>query len=119
MMITLVHDDSGRSRLVIAQLKNTVLILTIILIGVPLASAFFQYSHGEIKTWAATGDALQHGLFDAFWTAVGWLLFKSPWASTLTEILAHEKSSETTPGGGTKTMDKTTKITVDGPSDPH
>jgi hypothetical protein len=78
----------------IPQIKNTVLCLLVILLGAPLAGAYFAWQTGEIHSFADLWTALQHGLFSAVMMAIGWILLKSPWAGRVTELVLSQKSAK-------------------------
>lgn len=80
----------------IPQVKSTVLALVTILLGAPLLTCWQLHEIGELKTWSALPDALNHGLWSGLWFAVGWLLFKSPVAGKFTELLATSKAPDGT-----------------------
>ncbi len=79
----------------IPQIKITLLNLLIILIGGPLAGAYFAYQAGELHDWAQLPGALLHGGFASFMLAIGWLLMRSPYSGRIMELL----STRTTPQG--------------------
>ncbi len=92
----------------IPQIKSTVKCVLIILIGSPIAGVYFAWQTGELHEWKQLPDALTHGGFAAVMLSIGWILFRSPYASKITELL------QITPGpkGTAPTM---TKLTISEP----
>ena len=88
-----------RFRMVIPQLKSTAVMVALILVGVPMATCFHMYLSGELHGWEQLPDALNHASFTALMAACGWILFRSPFAGKITELL----NTTTTPQGGTST----------------
>lgn len=89
----------------IPQIKNTAVCALVIFIGAPVLTAYFQYSVGELHTWAQFGDTLTHASLSSFMMAVGWIFLKSPVSSKITELF----SQTTFPSG--KTLETKVKIT--------
>jgi len=85
--------------MVIPQIKSTATMVALILVGVPMATCVHLYFTGELKGWAGLPDALNHATFTALMTACGWILFRSPFAGKITELL----QTSTTPAGATTT----------------
>lgn len=82
----------------IPQVKSTALSVLAILIGAPLLTCLQLYWSHELHGWSDVPDALNHSSFSAFWLAIGWLFFKSPFASKFTELL----QTKTYPSGATE-----------------
>lgn len=79
----------------VPQIKNSVVAVLVILIGIPLAECLHLYLTGELKGWAGIPDALNHASFTGFMAAIFWIFFKSPFAGRITELL----QTTTTPSG--------------------
>ena len=84
----------------IPQIKNTVTCILVILIGSPLAGAYFAWQTGELHTWSDLWVSLSHGAFAAVMLSIGWLLFKSPFSGRVSELLM---TTKTTPQGTERT----------------
>ena len=99
----------------IPQIRSTALSLLVILVGVPLATAYLQFLGGTLHNWTQLGHAVwPDGLFHSFWVAVGWLFLKSPFASRISELVFTKEQSATV-GGVTSSQSKTETITVSTP----
>jgi len=97
--------------MMIPQVKNTIVAVGLILVGVPSATCLHLYLSGELRGWAQLPDALNHASFTALMTAVGWILFKSPFAGKITELL----NTTTTPQGAVST----TSLKISEAEKPH
>lgn len=88
----------------IPQVKNPLIGAAVIFIGLPLLFYGHQFYNGEIHTWTdITLDSLSHRTFTSFWAAIFWVFFRSPWASTITQLTTEATS---TASDGTQTADK-------------
>jgi hypothetical protein len=97
----------------IPQIKSTLAILLVIIIGTPLVTCLQLYSVGELQGgFQGFANAFVHGLFNATMLAIGWLLFRSPFAGKITEIL--QASKTITPSGAV--TEQSTKVTVQDPT---
>src|SRR5271166_4599720 len=96
--------------MVIPQIRNTLINLLLILIGGPLAGAYFAWQTGEIPDWRHLWAILQHGALASAMMAIGWLLMRSPYAGKFTELL----STTTTAQGATST----TSVKISEPAPP-
>lgn len=94
--------------MVIPQLKNTAATVAIIFVGIPLLNCYLMYGNGDLQSWDMLPHALAHSSFAAFWACVGWLLFRSPWAGKLTELLMTQKTTK-----GDEIKERTIKLTAD------
>jgi hypothetical protein len=84
---------------VIPQVRSVLINILIILIGGPLAGAYFAWQTGELTSWSQFWPVIQHGSLASAMLAVGWLLMKSPYSARITELL----NTSTTPSGATVT----------------
>ena len=98
--------------MIIPQIRSVVINLLIILIGGPLAGAYFAWQTGEVPDWHHLWAILQHGGLASSMMAIGWLLMRSPYAGKITELL----STTTAPSGAVQTT--AVKITEPAPSEP-
>jgi hypothetical protein len=89
------------------MIKNPIVILLVILIGAPLAGAYFAWQVGELTSWTQFTQIILHGSLASVMLAIGWLFFKSPWSGSITELLNIRMNQKT----GEKEV---TKLTVDG-----
>lgn len=89
--------------MVIPQIRNTLAGVLTILLGSPAVTVFHLWLSGELKGWHDLPDVLNHSMFTASMIAIGWVLFRSPFAGKITEIL----QQTTTP-----TKQTTTQVTI-------
>lgn len=82
----------------------------IIFIGLPLLYYGHQFTAGEIHNWTdITLDSISHRTFTSFWAAIFWIFARSPWAATITSVIA---SSSTTDEYGQK-IEATKSLTIE------
>lgn len=94
--------------MMIPQIRNTLVNVLIILIGGPLAGAYFAWQTGELTRWNQFWPAVEHGGLASTMMAIGWLLMRSPYAGRITELLQQRKTTD--PSGTVK--DETVKVVV-------
>jgi hypothetical protein len=89
----------------IPQIRSVAINVLIILVGGPLAGAYFAWQTGELTSWSQFLSIIQHGSLASSMLAIGWLLMRSPYSARITELL----STTTAPSGAVQTT--TVKIT--------
>lgn len=99
----------------VPQIKSTVLSVLVILIGAPLAGAYFSWQTGELHNFHELGNALTHGFFGAFMLSIGWVFFRSPFSGRITEVLMEARNQQ---GEQTKTTVKITEPETPAPPAP-
>ena len=85
--------------MVIPQVRSVLINLAIIVIGGPLAGAYFAWQTGELTSWSQFWPVIQHGSLASAMLAIGWLLMKSPYSARITELL----NTSVSPTGATTT----------------
>jgi hypothetical protein len=90
------------------QLRNPLFIVPAILVGSLVTSYYQAWMAGALVHWTdfrtGFGDFSVHAVL----TTVGWLLFRSPWATTITQLTG----SSTGPGDQKTDV----KVTVESPA---
>ncbi len=97
----------------IPQVKNSLVSIAVIFLGIPVMNCYIMYGNGDLQTWTQLPHALAHSSFAAFWACVGWILFKSPFSGKLTELLVTQTASK-----GDLSTTKITKLTLSEPEAP-
>lgn len=98
----------------IPQIRSTLTMVLTILIGVPVFTVFQLWTLGEISPmhpWQDASRIVAHSFFGTVMLAVGWIFFKSPFASKLTEIV---QASTATSSKGVVTQTET-KVSITEP----
>lgn len=100
--------------MMIPQIRSAAVNILIIMIGGPLAGAYFAWQTGELTSWTQFWPAIEHGGLASTMMAIGWLLMRSPFAGKITELLQQAKT--TAPSGAV--TEKTTKVVLTEPPEP-
>lgn len=99
----------------IPQIRSVAINLLVILVGVPIATAYLQFIAGTLHNWTQFAHSIwPDGVFHSFWVAIGWLFLKSPFASKLTELV-FTKEQTATIGGVTNSSGSTQTIKITEP----
>lgn len=96
------------------QIKNPWLICLVILLGSPVVTLYYLYEAGEVTSWVQMGLVLQHALPNALMAVVGWILFRSPWAAQISQLIISQQSQQ-----GDVRASKETKVTLESPVPPE
>jgi hypothetical protein len=100
----------------VPQVKSSLVIVAVILVGTPLATLYTLNLTGEVHGFPGAWVIIQHSMFPAFMSAVGWILFRSPFAGKITEIL--QQSTKTDAAGAVTQKETSIKITEPAPVPP-